>query len=129
MRQDEVHKGLLVKLVTAYSNVPPGTWATVYSTGTMQDGTWWFMLRWRPYTAIPNISPRKMSEYSINLWKRNLAMFEVVSADEEEAVRKSKLEGGTLNRPPFPQLSGGWKTRRPSRAHPNQLSLFLSDDF
>jgi hypothetical protein len=29
MRQDEVHKGLLVQLLTDYANVPTGTWAMV----------------------------------------------------------------------------------------------------
>jgi hypothetical protein len=67
MQRNQVHNGLLVKMVTDYSNVPAGTWATVESTGTMQDGTWWFAVRCRPYTPIAQKIPGQMTEYSINL--------------------------------------------------------------
>src|SRR4029079_14191898 len=36
MQRDEMHKGLLVRLLSEYSNVPTGTWATVDSTGIMR---------------------------------------------------------------------------------------------
>jgi hypothetical protein len=87
MQHDHVLKGLLVKLVTDYSNVPAGACAMVDSTGTMEDGTWWFTVRWRPYTPIPQKLPGQMTEYSLNLWEADLAMFKVVSADEEHAAR------------------------------------------
>jgi hypothetical protein len=127
MQHDEVHKGLLVRLLADYSNIPSGTCAMVDSTGTMEDGTWWFAVRWRPYTPIPQKFPRQMTEYSLNLWERDLALFEVVSA--EEAAGKWKPESGPSIIPPLPQLSGGRKARRQGGIHPNQLSLFLADDF
>ena len=75
MQRDHLHKGLLVKVVSDYSNVPAGTWATVDSTGTMQDGAWWCTVRWRPYTPIPHKFPREMMENSINLMEPDLAIF------------------------------------------------------
>ena len=35
MLRKQVHSGLLIKLLTDYSNVPAGTWATVNAVGTM----------------------------------------------------------------------------------------------
>jgi hypothetical protein len=35
MQREDVRKGLLLKVVTDYSNVPAGTWAIVDSTGAM----------------------------------------------------------------------------------------------
>ena len=52
MQRDEVHKGVLVRLVADYSNVPTGTWATVDSTGIMRDDVWWFTVKWHPYQPI-----------------------------------------------------------------------------
>jgi len=90
MQRDEVHKGLLVRLLSEYSNVPTGTWATVDSTGTMKDGAWWFTVQWHNYRPIPKRFPRDVTECSINLWESDLALFEVVSA--EEAAKKSELK-------------------------------------
>ena len=96
----------------------------------MQDGVWWFTVRWRPYTPIPHKFPRDVVEYSINLWETDLGLFEAVSAEEELAFRKSKSETWTVSQlPPLPQLAGGWQARRRVRVHPNQLGLFLPNDF
>jgi hypothetical protein len=133
MRRDEVHKGLLVKLLTDYSNVPAGTWATVDSTGTMRDGAWWFTVRWQDYRPIPERFPHIVIEYSLTLWEPDLALFELVSAEERQAAGEKKLQvSPSPNLPPAPQLSGSWQARRLRRnagVHPNQLSLFLADDF
>ena len=106
MQRDHVHKELLVKVVTDYSNVPAGTWAVVESTGT-EDGAWWFTVRWRPYTPIPRKFPRQMTEYSLNCWESDLALFELVSAEEEQGVRTPELETvPSINRPPSSKLGG-----------------------
>ena len=127
MRQDEVHKGRLVRLLTDYANVPTGTWATVDSTGTMHDGAWWFTVQWRPYTPIPNKFPLGVMEYSVNLWEPDLTLFEVVSAEEE--ARKRTLEAPfPFPLTSYPKLAGGWQPRRRNRVHPDQLSLFLADN-
>ena len=81
------------------------------------------------YTDFKRI-PRHATEYSINLWEADLAMFEVVTAEEEEAARRSKLE--TIpSTVPIPHLVMRWRGRRLRRhvaVHPNQLSLFLADE-
>jgi hypothetical protein len=87
MERDQVQKGLLVKVVTNYSNVPAGTWATVASTGTMKDGGWSFTVRWRPYIPIPKEFPLHVTEYSINLWESDLAKF-----DSDYRGRRSGFE-------------------------------------
>jgi len=132
MQRDEVHKGLLVSLLSDYSNVPAHTWATVDLTGTMKDGAWWFTVQWHNYRPIPKRFPRDVTEYSINLWESDLALFEVASPEEEQAARRPKLElpsSSTLA--PIPHLGAHSRSRRLSgntTVHPNQLSLFLVDD-
>ena len=128
MQRDEMHKGLLVRLLSEYSNVPTGTWATVDSTGIMRDGVWWFTVKWHPHTPIATKFPRNATEYSLNLWEKNLPLFEVVTAEQREAPRRlqpASAPSSTLA--PLPKLG----VRRPGRGvsrnasvHPNQLSLF-----
>jgi hypothetical protein len=79
MCRDEVKKGVLVRLLAAYSNVPVGTWATVDSTGTTRDGDWWFTVKWHHYRPIPERFPHGVVEYSLNLWEQDLALFESIS--------------------------------------------------
>jgi hypothetical protein len=133
MKREILNKGLVIKLLTDYSNVPAGTWATVDSTGTMRDGAWWFTVQWHHYRPILERFPHAVLEYSLNLWEQDLALFEVVSTEERRAAGETKLQVPTSpNLPPAPQLSGSWQTRRLLRnpgVHPNQLSLFLEDDF
>src|SRR5687767_2477670 len=69
MQRETLHKGIVIKLLTDYSNVPAGTWATVDSTGTMRDGAWWFTVRWHDYRPIPERFPHIVIEYSLNLWE------------------------------------------------------------
>jgi len=99
----------------------------------MRDGAWWFSVRWYDYRPIPERFPHAITEYSLNLWEPDLALFEVVSAEERQAARETKLQvSHSPNLPPAPQLSGSWQVRRLRRnagVHPNQLSLFLTDDF
>ena len=130
MRREELHKGRRVKLLTDYSNVPAGTWATVDSTGSMKDGAWRFTVRWHHYRPIEIRFPQDVAAYSINLWESDLALFEVVSDDEVRPADKTTQETHpSRNIAPLSQLRGGWQTRRRGRIHPNQLSLFLADDF
>ena len=132
MQRDEVHKGLLVRLLTDYSNVPTGTWATVDSTGIMRDDVWWFTVKWHPYTPISTKFPRDVTEYSLNLWEKNLPLFEIVTAEQQEAARRLQPEpppSSTLA--PLPKLGlrrTGRGLIRNASLNPNQLSLFLSDD-
>ena len=111
MQRDNVRKGLLVKLLADYANVPAGTWATIDSTGT-----------------IPNKFPRGVTEYGINLWEHDLGLFEVVSAEEEQASRRAVQDSPPI-RPPAPRLDGTWQNRKRSRVHTNQLNLFGADDY
>jgi len=133
MQRDEVHKGLLVRLVADYSNVPTGTWTTVDSTGIMRDGVWWFTVKWHPYQPIATKFPRNATEYSLNLWEKNLPLFEIVTVEDQEAAKRLQPEpppSSTLA--PIPKLGLRRPGRRLSRnasIHPSQLSLFLSDDF
>ena len=133
MQRKTLHKGLVIKLLTDYSNVPAGAWATVDSTGTMRDGAWWFTVRWHHYRPNPERFPYAVTEYSLNLWESDLALFEVVSAEEQQATAETKLEVlPSPKLPSPPQLSGSWQARRLRRnagVHPDQLSLFLADDF
>jgi hypothetical protein len=101
----------------------------VDGTGTI-DGAWWFTVRWRTYIPIPNTFPREAGEYSTNLWESDLALFEVVSNLEKEEARKKQLEAQSLfPLASYPSLGGGWQARRRSGVHPQQLTLFLADDF
>lgn len=132
MQRDEMHKGLLVRLLSEYSNVPTGTWATVDSTGIMRDGVWWFTVRWHLYRPIPTRFPQGVTDYSLNLSEPDLALFEVVSSEEEQAARRSKQEfpsSSTLAS--IPHLDEHSRSRRLSgnaSVHPTQLCLFLVDD-
>jgi hypothetical protein len=129
MRHDEVKKGLLVRLLIDYANVPAATCATVDALETMTDGTWWFTVRWRPYTPIPHKFPRQVMEYSLNLWEADLALFEAVSAEEEQQGRRSQVDASSSPiLAAHPTLGGGWQARRRGRVPPNQLSLFRADD-
>jgi hypothetical protein len=132
MQREEVHMGLLVRLLSEYSNVPSGTWATVDSTAATNDDSWWFRVRWHNYRPVPDRFPRVVVEYSLNLWETDLALFEVVSAGEQEAAMKRNLESpSSSTSAPLRKLGSRWPGRRLGRyacIHPNQLCLFLSDD-
>ena len=105
MQRETLHRGLLIKLVTDYSNVPAGTWATVNSTGFANDNVWWFTLRWHPYKPIPGKFPREVIEYSLNLWESDLALFEVVIVEEAQGARRSRPNYRGSSRPRLAQLS------------------------
>jgi hypothetical protein len=111
MQREEVHMGLLVRLLSDYSNVPTGTSATIDATGTMIDQAWWFTVRWHPYKPIRAKFPRQVIEYSLNLWKADLALFEVLTIEDEQAARR-----------PHPNYQGSLRLRL------QQLSLPFNDD-
>jgi hypothetical protein len=127
MRREDVQTGLLVRVVANYSNVPAGTCATVDSIGTMGDGAWFFTVRWHNYKPIQSKCPKGVTDYSLNLWEADLALFGVVSEEEQTGKRANEEVSPSWSLPSLPQL-GGWKARR-RRVHPNQLSLFSADDF
>ena len=96
MQRDEVHKGLLVRLLSEYSNVPTGTWATVDSTGIMRDGGWWFTVKWHPYKPIATKFPRNATEYSLNFWAKDLPLFEIVTVERQEAATREFSGNGLV---------------------------------
>jgi hypothetical protein len=73
MQREEVHTGLLVRLLSAYSNVPAGT----------------FTVRWHPYKPIPAKFPREVMEYSLNLWESDLALFEVLTIEDKQGGQEA----------------------------------------
>lgn len=107
MQHENVQKGLLLKLLTDYSNIPAGTWATVDATGTIKDGAWWFTVRWSDYKPIAARFPRDVTEYSLNLWEKELALFEVVPPEEQQATEEPKIESSPTSTL-APKLSVRW---------------------
>jgi len=106
---------------------PDGHMATVHSTGIMGDGVWWFtVIKWHPYTPLAIKFPRDATEYSLNLWEKNLPLFEVVTAEQREAPRRlqpASAPSSTLA--PLPKLGvrpPGQGLSRNASVHPNQLS-------
>ena len=83
MKREEVHTGLLVRLVSAWLDVPRGTCATVDTVGTL-SGTWLFTVRWHHLKPVPH--KRHRSDRSLNLWEQDLDKFEVVTCDEAKAT-------------------------------------------
>jgi len=105
MLRNQVHNGLLIRLLRDYSNVPAGTPATVNAVGTMIDGSWWFTVRWHTYKPIPNKFPRDAIEYSLNLWEPDLTLFEVITSGNEQGARKSRQHYPESSKPRLEQLS------------------------
>jgi hypothetical protein len=105
MQRKTLYKGLLIELLTDYSNVPAGTWATVDSTGTMRDGAWWFTVRWHSYKPTTVRFPRDVVEYSLNLWESDLTLFEVVTVEEAQAARKPVTKSSPVAMPRRRQLA------------------------
>jgi hypothetical protein len=71
----------------------------------MNDNAWWFTVQWHPYKPIPAKFPREVIEYSLNLWESDLALFDVVTVEEEEVARKSHANYQRAPRPRLQQLS------------------------
>jgi hypothetical protein len=67
-------------------------------------------------------------EYSVNLWVADLALFEVLSTEQDTSRTESVRESPPI-RPPEPKLGGSWQPQRRSKVQPNQLRLFVADDF
>jgi hypothetical protein len=109
MKREEVHKGLLVRLASAWLDVPPGTCATVDTVGTL-SGTWLFTVRWHHLKPVPH--KRHRSDRSLNLWEQDLDKFEVVICDEAKATAAEE-------KPPFITRQG---------SHRQQLSLPFEED-
>ena len=74
----------------------------------MRDGAWWFTVRWHHYRPIPIRFPQVLTAYSVNLWESDVAMFELVSAEEEQAMDRVNQEVlPSPNLAPQPQLRTG----------------------
>ena len=92
----------------------------------------WPSVKWHHYKPIATKFPRDATEYSLNFWEKDLPLFEVVTAEEQAASRSQQESPPSSIIAPRPKLGVRRPGRRLSRnasVHPNQLSLFLSDDF
>jgi hypothetical protein len=87
MKREDVHPGLLVRLVSPWLDVPPGTLATVDTVGAL-CGTWLFTVRW--HNLKPLRQRRHRSDRSLNLWEEDLRKFEVVVQEEKGAPFATK---------------------------------------
>ena|SRR5215208_5834651 len=79
MRREDVQKGLSVRLLGNYLDVPAGTLATVETVGVL-DRTWGFTVRWRNLLSTPQRKHRY--QCSLNLWESDLDLFEPVTENE-----------------------------------------------
>ena len=93
IQRENARKGLLVRLLTDWLDVPKGTLATVETVGTLFDGTWWFTVRWHNYTPVPRqyrakaeIPRKQYDSHSLNLWEKDLERFELATEEEGIAV-------------------------------------------
>jgi hypothetical protein len=133
IQREDVRKGLLIQLLSDYLNVPQGARATVDDIGFFSD-QWWFTVRFIAYQPItPSWSgplrkrPARYNTSSLRLWESDLELFEVVNETEITAAPSTAQQ---LRTPKLPALGG--RMRGPgknSSMYPNQLSLFLADDF
>jgi hypothetical protein len=80
MKREDVRVGLHVRLVSTYLDVPRGTLATVETAGMFRYETWCFTVRWHHLT----LSRQRKYHYpcSLNLWEKDLVLFEVATAEE-----------------------------------------------
>lgn len=130
--QEQIKKGVLLRLLSDYLAVPADTTATVEDLGLL-GGVWWFTVRFNTHQPIvsPNCDPRRKRSLrsnvsSLRLREDDLAMLEAVNGTEIEQATSPA-------RPPAaPKLPAGWRRRgtgRSTSVHTNQLSLFRADDF
>ena len=131
IQRETVRKGLLVRLLSDYLDCPAGTRATVEEVGIL-SGDWWFTVQFDPYKPITPLwrGTRRPTTYdtrSLRLLLDDLALFELASeaeTTEETLAHRSQSEL---------KVPAGWRRglrrSRMTAVHPNQLSLFLADDF
>jgi hypothetical protein len=131
IQREQIKKGLSVQLLSDHLDVPQGTRATVDDIG-LYGGQWWFTVRFHAYQPlIPAWSdPRRRRSArfdvtSLRLSEGDLATFELLNESEV------KLAPSIVRPPVTLKLLSGWRKRlgRNTSVHPNQLSLFLADDF
>jgi hypothetical protein len=109
MDRVDVRIGVPVRLGSDYLDVPRGTLATVETAGLFRDETWCFTVRWHNLT----LSRQRKYHYpcSLNLWEKDLELFEVATAEECAAAaslvpRPSKKWASALRPlPPSDQLT------------------------
>src|SRR5687767_2013672 len=81
IQREEINKGLLLRLLSDYLDVPGGTKASVDDVAAL-GGDWWFTVRFITYQPItpPNCYPvRRLPQSnrsSLRLWEEDLALFE-----------------------------------------------------
>jgi hypothetical protein len=84
MDREDVRIGVPVRLVSNYLDMPRGTLATIESAGMFRDAAWCFTVRWHHLT----LSGHRKYHYpcSLNLWEKDLELFEVATAEEWAAA-------------------------------------------
>jgi hypothetical protein len=109
MNHDEIKRGVCVRLLSNYLDVPTGTKASVEDICTLNHD-WWFTVRfsnYQPITPVWSDSRRKRSlRYnvsSLHLRESDLTRFELVTETEIEPVPS------TARPPAAPKLPAGWQ--------------------
>ena len=112
MKQSVVHKGLHVRLLSNWIDLPAGTLATVETVGSLSGGTFYFTVRW--LGLEPGTRRKVVCDTSLNFWEDDLELFEIVE-DLDAAIASSPAsvywrwwEGtkkkAKLERPASPQM-------------------------
>lgn len=65
MRREDVQKGVSVRLVETYLDVPCGTFATVETVGLLASRTWGFTVRWHNLKTTPQRKHRYSGKRTI----------------------------------------------------------------
>lgn len=86
--REHIHKGLHVRVLSNWIDLPAGTLATVETVGSLSDGTFYFTVRW--LGLKPGTRRQPVCDTSLNFWEDDLKLFEVVS-DLEAAVRSAPV--------------------------------------
>ena len=72
-----MYKGLHVRHLSIWINLPAGTLATMETVGSLSDGRFYFTVRWLGLN--PGTRRKRVSDRSLNFWEDDLMPFEVVS--------------------------------------------------
>ena len=89
VKREDVHKDLLLRLVSDYITVPTGTTGIVERVDTLWDGTWYFIVEWDAHEPRPLFvdARGKTRKRSVRVGQRSdLASFEAISQAEREAA-------------------------------------------
>lgn len=75
--REHIRKGLHVRVLSTWIDIPAGTLATVDTVGSLSEGTLYFTVRW---LGLKSGTRRKsVCDTSLNFWEDDLKLFEVVT--------------------------------------------------